>query len=67
MEDCARVHLRLDELEAVRLCDRLGLSQIDAAASMGVSRTTVQRLLAAARGKLVAAVLDRTALIIDKE
>lgn len=67
MEDCARIHLRLDELEAVRLCDRLGLSQIEAAASMGISRGTVQRMLAAGRGKLVSAVLDRAALIIDKE
>jgi len=42
------VQLALDELEALRLCDLLGLDQETAGERMGVSRGTVQRLLSSA-------------------
>ena len=41
-----------EEYEALRLMDYLGLNQEEAAAQMGVARTTVQRIYAQARRKL---------------
>ena len=46
------VELTVEEYEAVRLMDYLGLNQEEAAAQMGVARTTVQRIYAQARRKL---------------
>ncbi len=51
------VNLALDELEALRLCDLLGLDQDEAGERMGVSRATVQRLLAAGRSKVADALV----------
>ena len=42
----------VEEYEALRLMDYLGLNQKEAAAQMGVARTTVQRIYAQARRKL---------------
>ena len=46
------VCLTVEEYEAVRLMDYLGLNQEEAAVQMGVARTTVQRIYAQARQKL---------------
>ncbi len=54
----------LDEFEALRLCDYDGLSQIEAAEAMGISRGTVQRLLASGRKKVVDSLLHQKALKI---
>lgn len=45
------VELELDELEAVRLADYEGKSQIETGEIMNVSRGTVQRLLASGKKK----------------
>lgn len=58
------VHLGLDELEALRLCDLLGLEQEEAGRRMGVSRGTVQRLLSSARAKVADALVNGKAIII---
>ena len=58
------VFLQLDELEALRLCDLLNRNQEEAAQSMGVSRATVQRLLASARTKVAEALVQGKALVI---
>ncbi len=50
--------ITLDEFEALRLCDLEGLSQIEAADDMQVSRATIQRLLLSARRKIVDAILS---------
>jgi predicted DNA-binding protein (UPF0251 family) len=62
--ELVKVQLMLDELEALRLCDDLGLSQADAGVQMGVSRGTVQRLVKCGRKKLVTAIVNSQALII---
>ncbi len=66
MPELGRVHLRLDELEAMRLCDLEGHDQAAAGARMGVSRGTVQRLVSAGRAKVVEALVTSSALIIEK-
>lgn len=53
-----------DELEAMHLCDNLGKTQEDAGLCMGVSRGTVQRLLASARKKVALALVKQQALVI---
>jgi predicted DNA-binding protein (UPF0251 family) len=60
-----RVHLGLDELEAMRLCDLDGYDQTEAGTRMGVSRGTVQRLLARGRGKLVQVIIANQALVVE--
>jgi predicted DNA-binding protein (UPF0251 family) len=55
----------LDELEAMRLCDLEGHDQEAAGARMGVSRGTVQRLLQSARAKVVRALVESAALVIE--
>jgi predicted DNA-binding protein (UPF0251 family) len=67
MSQLARVSLGLDELEAMRLCDVEGLEQEAAGERMGVSRGTIQRLLQSGRSKVVGALLDSSALIIERE
>ena len=49
--------LSLDEFEAVRLVDYEGLSQIEAATDMEVSRATIQRLLTSGRKKITESIL----------
>jgi predicted DNA-binding protein (UPF0251 family) len=62
-----KVKLPLDELEAMRLCDSEGLSQEKAGELMGVSRGTVQRLVANGRKKVVDTIVNCQALVIVKE
>lgn len=59
------VLLGFDEAEALRLADWEGLYQEAAARSMGVSRATFGRTLAAARRKTADAILNGKALRID--
>lgn len=54
-----------DEFEAVRLCDHDGLSQIEAAEVMKVSRGTIQRILSAGRYKIINALLKGSAIKIQ--
>lgn len=58
------VFLQLDELEALRLCDLLNLEQEETGRRMGVSRATVQRLLASGRAKVAEALVQGKALVI---
>lgn len=50
--DSSAVKLTVEEYEAIRLMDYLGLTQEEAAARMQVARATVQRIYAQARHKL---------------
>ena len=65
LKDMELIHLPLDELEALHLCDGEGMSQVEAGFSMGVSRGTVQRLLAEARRKVAQAIIGQKALAIS--
>lgn len=54
-----------EELEALRLVDLDGLYQEDAARQMNVSRSTLQRIVSAARTKVVQALIEGAALHIE--
>lgn len=60
-----QIDLFLHEFEAIRLCDYDGLSQIEAAEKMCISRGTVQRLLISGRKKIVDVILNLKSLNID--
>jgi predicted DNA-binding protein (UPF0251 family) len=64
-KDLEKVELNIDELESLRLCDSEGLSQADAGQQMGVSRGTVQRLVTSGRKKIIDAILNSQALVIQ--
>lgn len=59
-----KVSLEVDEFEAIRLCDYDGLSQIEAAEAMKISRGTIQRLLISGRKKVTDVLLNQKELII---
>jgi predicted DNA-binding protein (UPF0251 family) len=62
-----KVVLGIDELEALRLCDGAGLNQAEAGEQMGVSRGTVQRLVTSGRRKVIGAILNSQALVIQMD
>ena len=51
----------------MKLCDVEGLTQEQAGERMGVSRGTVQRLLASARKKVAGAVVSGAALVFSED
>ena len=66
LKDMEQITIGRDEMEAMYLCDSEGFSQEAAGDRMGVSRGTVQRLLAQARKKTIEAVVLGKALAIEK-
>ncbi len=58
--------LQLDELEALRLADHVGLYQEAAAEQMGVSRPTFTRILGRARAKVARALIEERVLVIGE-
>lgn len=57
--------LSLDQLEALRLADRLGLYHDAAAGQMGVSRQTFGRIVSRARARVAEALLEGKVLLIE--
>jgi len=66
MSELEVLSLQLDELEAIRLTDREGLYQEEAAVRMGVSRVTFGRILRDAHEKVAEALLEGKALLIGE-
>lgn len=66
MTELETITLYPDELEAVKLCDYDGLNQEEAGVRMGVSRGTVQRIMASARKKCAEALSQGKALVLAK-
>jgi len=58
------IDLALDELEALRLSDSMGLSQLEAAKRMNISQPTFNRILNSARNKTSRCVIEGLALRI---
>lgn len=63
MAEIEKVEIYYDELESLRLCDAEGLTQEEAGKEMGISRGTVQRIVASARKKVALALHSGQALI----
>jgi predicted DNA-binding protein (UPF0251 family) len=66
MSELTTIQLELSELEAMRLCDVESHDQEQAGQQMGVSRGTIQRLLKRGRSKVVRALVESAALVIEK-
>ena len=66
MTNLEKVPIMSDEIEALKLCDRDGLTQKEEGERMGVSRGTVQRMLASARKKVATALSGCKALVFEK-
>ena len=60
-----QTQITVDELEAVRLTDYLGLSHEEAARQLQVSRPTVTRMLAKARKSIAEALVTGKAIRIE--
>ncbi|MDH7576836.1 MAG: DUF134 domain-containing protein [Bacillota bacterium] len=65
LRELEEIHLSVEELEALRLKDLEGLDQEACAAQMGISRTTFQRVLYAARSKITEALVKGKAIRIE--
>jgi len=65
MSEVKQMLLSRDELEALKLCDLDDLTQEEAGAKMGVSRGTIQRILAAARKKVAQALTRGQAIVFE--
>ena len=59
------VQLALDEFEAMRLADYIGMSHEEAADEMGVSRSTFSRLIEKSRNKIAEFIFQGKMLTID--
>lgn len=60
------VDLAADELEAIRLCDLKDMDQLQAAKKMGISQSTLGRILTSARKKIAQALVEGKAIRIQK-
>ena len=63
--DLQSINLSLDEYEAIRLADSLGLSHLESSEEMNVSRSTFSRLIESARKKIAEFILQGKILKIE--
>jgi predicted DNA-binding protein (UPF0251 family) len=59
------IDLAMDELEALRLADGVGMTQCAAAARMGISQPTFNRIISGARNKVANGLVNGNALRIE--
>lgn len=64
--ELAKIQLQADEFEALNLGDVQKLSQLEAAALMGISRQTFGNLLASARKKSATAIIQGQILLLPQ-
>ncbi len=67
LSELKEVELASDELEALRFCDYKKIGQVKAAKKMGVSQSTLQRILTSARKKITEALIKGKAIKIQKK
>ncbi|MBS3772664.1 MAG: DUF134 domain-containing protein [Candidatus Thermoplasmatota archaeon] len=60
------VHMYIEEFEALRLVDREGLTQTEAAVEMGISQKTLWKDLKQARSKVAEAIVNGRPIEIEK-
>lgn len=65
LRELSEVELTLEELEALRLKNILGLDQIQASAKMNTSQSTFQRILTSAYSKVSLALVEGKAIKIN--
>ncbi|MBU1446279.1 DUF134 domain-containing protein [Patescibacteria group bacterium] len=65
MRKLEEINLTVDEFEAVRLKDLLGVNQKDAAAKMGISQPTFHRLVTSGRKNLADGIVNGKAIRIS--
>jgi len=65
VSELEEVRMSVEELEAVRLKDLLGLEQEACAEKMGISRPTYHRILSAARSKVAEALVEGKAIRVE--
>lgn len=65
MSDLECLDLGLDELEALRIADLMGLPQTEGARMMNVSQPTFNRILSSARNKVADSLVNAHALRIE--
>jgi len=65
MVDLDESIVTVDEFEAVRLKDLLGLEQDESAAKMGISQPTFHRLILSARKKIADAIVNGKAIRVE--
>jgi uncharacterized protein len=65
MSEVEQIPLLRDELEVLKLCDLDDLTQEEAGTRMGVSRGTIQRILATARKKVAKALSKGQAIVFE--
>lgn len=63
-EESRKMELKIEELEAMRLKDIVGLSQQECADKMGISRQTFQNIIESARHKVAVALTEGLSLEI---
>ena len=65
MRDLSEVRLTVDEREAIRLADLLGMSHVDAGRHMNVSRATFGRIIQQARKVVADALINGKAINVE--
>lgn len=67
LTELKEIDLERAELEALRLCDYKKMGQIESARRMGISQSTLQRILGNARKKVASALVKGEAIKIEKK
>ncbi len=67
LRDLEEISLEVAELEAIRLCNLKGISQVKAAKKMEISQSTLSRILISAHEKIAEALIKGKAIKINKK